>query len=184
MSYLDESLTKLTGFEGCVPYMYLDTTGNVTVGVGRMLASVNDAVDLPFAVSGRAATLYEISADFARVKAMKSGLPAREYRCSTSPVLDSGTIEAMLEAKLDEFDRALKTRLPGYVQAPDVAKVALLDMAYNLGIAGLLGKFPHFCAAVDAGEWQLAAAHCQRIGPNAERNEWTKEQFLAAEQAA
>ena len=32
-------LPKLKEFEGSIPYMYLDTTSNVTVGVGNMLPS-------------------------------------------------------------------------------------------------------------------------------------------------
>jgi GH24 family phage-related lysozyme (muramidase) len=41
-------LPKLKVFEGSVPYMYLDTTGNVTVGVGKMLPNAAAAQKLGF----------------------------------------------------------------------------------------------------------------------------------------
>ena len=39
---------KLKEFEGCVPWMYRDTVGKVTVGVGLMLPDINAAQALPF----------------------------------------------------------------------------------------------------------------------------------------
>jgi len=36
-TYLEQSLAKLKEFEGCVPWMYRDTVGKITVGVGLML---------------------------------------------------------------------------------------------------------------------------------------------------
>ena len=42
-TYLEQSLEKLKEFEGCVPWMYRDTVGKVTVGVGLMLPDVEAA---------------------------------------------------------------------------------------------------------------------------------------------
>src|SRR5215467_10964918 len=48
MSYLDDSLAHLEVFEGTVPWMYLDTRGFVTVGVGELLANAAKAETLAF----------------------------------------------------------------------------------------------------------------------------------------
>jgi GH24 family phage-related lysozyme (muramidase) len=46
----------LKQFEGCVPWMYRDTVGKVTVGVGLMLPDVRAAQALPFLAGERAAS--------------------------------------------------------------------------------------------------------------------------------
>ncbi len=100
-------LPKLKEFEGNYSYMYLDTTGNVTVGVGEMLP--NAAAAQKFAFVRRAdatakppvlpgpATADEIKADFDNVKKPNFGearhlLPAvyqarsstKRHRCDSN----------------------------------------------------------------------------------------------------
>ena len=58
--------------------------------------------------------------------------------------------------------------------------MALLDMAYNLGPAGLLEGYPRMIHAVEAGAWAEAAAECARGGINAARNAWTRQQMMSA----
>ena len=48
MKDLTGALNMLKGYEGNVPYMYLDTRGKVTVGVGFLLASADDATKYAF----------------------------------------------------------------------------------------------------------------------------------------
>jgi len=48
----DQSLAQLKTFEGCVPWMYRDTAGKVTVGVGLMLPDAAAACALPFQTEG------------------------------------------------------------------------------------------------------------------------------------
>ena len=54
MSYLDDSLAHLEIFEGTVPWMYLDTKGLVTVGVGEMVANAARAESLVGLLRARA----------------------------------------------------------------------------------------------------------------------------------
>jgi GH24 family phage-related lysozyme (muramidase) len=179
-NYLERSLAKLKEFEGCVPWMYRDTVGKVTVGVGLMLPNTEAAEALPFFAGARAATTSEIAAEFARVGAMAAGRPSSSYKTPASLELPQQTIDAKLSAVLQQFESDLRARLPHYDTLPDTVKMALLDMIYNLGPAGLFKGFPHLMAAVEAGSWTQAAAHCMRRGPDAERNAWTREQFLSA----
>ena len=62
-TYLEQSLTKLKEFEGCVPWMYRDTAGKLTVGVGLMLPDARAAAALPYVIGTRAATPEEIAAN-------------------------------------------------------------------------------------------------------------------------
>jgi GH24 family phage-related lysozyme (muramidase) len=179
-TYLEQSLAKLKEFEGCVPWMYRDTVGKVTVGVGLMLPDAKAAQALPFVVGTHAATPEEIAAEYARVEAMAMGRASAFYKTPTALVLTRQTIDAKLSSVLAGFEADLKGHFPHYDGLPDGVKMALLDMIYNLGPAGLFKGFPHLVAAIQTGAWAQAAQHCMRRGPGAARNAWTREQFLSA----
>jgi GH24 family phage-related lysozyme (muramidase) len=179
-TYLEQSLTKLKEFEGCVPWMYRDTVGKVTVGVGLMLPDAKASEALPFLIGTRAATQQEIAVEYARVDAMPMGRASAFYKTPTSLVLTQQTIDAKLISVLEGFEADLKAQFSNYHNLPDGVKMALLDMIYNLGPAGLFKGFPHLMAAVQSGAWTQAAEHCMRRGPGLARNDWTREQFLSA----
>lgn len=160
--------------------MYRDTAGKVTVGVGLMLHDAKTAQALPFVLGTRPATLEEIAAEYARVDAMTMGRASAFYKAPTSLELTQQTIDAKLSAVLTGFESDLRTEFPRYDALPDGVKMALLDMIYNLGPAGLFRGFPHLIAAIRTGAWAQAAEHCMRRGPSAARNVWTREQFLSA----
>ena len=160
--------------------MYRDTVGKVTVGVGLMLPDAKAAEVLPFVLGTRAATPEEIAAEYTRVNAMAMGRASAFYKTPTSLVLTQQTIDAKLSSVLAGFEADLRGQFPHYDALPDGIKMALLDMIYNLGPAGLFKGFPHLVAAIQTGAWQQAAEHCMRRGPSAARNDWTREQFLSA----
>lgn len=185
MSYLEDSLAHLEIFEGVVPWMYLDTRGFVTVGVGEMLANATKAQTLNFVdPRGGPSTPDAILDEFDRVSSLAPGKVAAFYRSPVSPVLPQATIDTLLMNHLNFFDGQLAGRFPAYASFPDAAKLGLLDMTYNLGVTGLFSGFPHFMASVDGQDWLGAAANCHRVGPSQVRNEWTRQQFLAAAAAA
>jgi GH24 family phage-related lysozyme (muramidase) len=179
-TYLEQSLTKLKEFEGCVAWMYRDTVGKVTVGVGLMLPDTKAAQTLPFFLGARAATPEEIAAEYARVDGMTLGRASSFYKTPTSLELTQQTIDSKLSSILQGFEADLRTEFPHYETLPDGVKMALLDMIYNLGPAGLFKGFPHLVAAVQTGSWAQAAEHCMRRGPSTARNNWTRQQFLSA----
>jgi GH24 family phage-related lysozyme (muramidase) len=170
----------LKEFEGCVPWMYRDTVGKVTVGVGLMLPDVKAAQTLPFLAGSEPATSEQIATEFARVDSMPLGRASTFYKSPTSLQLAHQTIDARLLSILQNFEADLRTEFPHYDTLPDAIKLALLDMIYNLGPAGLFKGFPHLVAAIQTGAWAQAAEHCMRRGPSAARNNWTRNQFLSA----
>ena len=177
----DEIVRDFDRFEGRIGHLYLDTRGLVTVGVGKMLRNEAAALALPFVrrADGLRASPQEIVADYRTVLAQPMGKLAASYRTFTLLDLPDAAIDALLRATVDGFQADLRARLPGYAAAPAAAKAALLDMAYNLGTDGLL-QYKRLKAAVAAGDWRRAAAECHRHGPSPERNDWTRDQFLAA----
>ncbi|MDR3746390.1 MAG: hypothetical protein P4K80_09700 [Acidobacteriaceae bacterium] len=183
-AYFDQALAQLKTFEGSVPWMYRDSVGKVTVGVGLMLPNVAAACAFPFHVAeGEAASIpateAQIAAEYARVEALALGKLPSFYRAASSLELPETVIDERLSAVLAGFEATLRTHLAGYDKLPDGVKMALLDMAYNLGPEGLLRGYPQMMRDVECGAWAAAAAQCARGGINAARNAWTRQQMLS-----
>lgn len=178
-TYLEQALAKLEEFEGSIPWMYRDTKGNVTVGVGLMLPEADAAVRLPFERAGAPCSQDAIRAEFNRVDALRMGRPALFYRSPESPELPKHEIDSLLLRVLTGFENEVQQGLAGYPTYPEPVKVALLDMAYNLGPAGLLTGYPKMLKALRSGNWTAAAANCERHGIGAARNAWTRTMLLS-----
>jgi GH24 family phage-related lysozyme (muramidase) len=177
--YFEQTVAKLKQFEGCVPWMYRDTAGNVTVGVGLMLPDPAAACALPFVMAAGPANLEQIAAEFERVESLPPGKLPDFYKTSNSPELPQRFIDAKLSSVLGEMEVTLREKLPIYDHLPDGVKMVLLDMAYNLGPGALLTGYPHMMDAIEIGAWPRAAAESEREGISAARNAWAKQQFLS-----
>lgn len=181
MSYLQTSYDALKRWEGVIPYLYLDSVGLVTIGIGFMLPNVFSASTLPFVnTSGEPSTQAEIAADFNRVKSLPANKLPTYYHSFSSPLLPQAEINRLLAANVSSFEISLRKMYSGYDTYPDSVKVGLIDMCYNLGSAKLKAQYPKFNRAVQTHNWILAADQCHRNGPSAERNEFTQKLFLEA----
>jgi GH24 family phage-related lysozyme (muramidase) len=180
-------LPKLKEFEGVFSHMYLDTTDNVTVGAGQLLANVAAAQTLAFVlrpdpsanppVSARPATPDEIRVDFEKVSQQAAGRLASFYKQFTKLDLPENAIDAVLHTKVEEFLASISAKFPDFNSYPAQACAAIFDMAYNLGVEKLTSEFPNFSKAVKARDWSGAAGECQRRGIGDARNNWTKAQL-------
>ena len=170
---------RIEKFEGRVPYMYLCTGGDVTIGIGHAILHAADAVTLSWSIGGRAATAEEITADWGRVAAAEKGRVATAYQGLTTCRMSDDDIDALVLRDVANFTAQLAAVLPHWSGYPEPAQEALFDMAFNLGLGGLK-KFPHLLAAVDAGQWEVAAAQSHRQGISDARNQQTADLFRQA----
>lgn len=169
--------------EGSIPWMYLDTVGKVTVGVGNMLPNAAAAQALPFEeADGRAANAGVIADAFQDVSAQPKGRPAGAYESVTSIRLSEQGIDDLLDQRIDEFESGLRQLFPGFDSYPDPARMGILDMAFNLGLNGLQTKFPTFTRCARNKDWNCCANQCRRTGIQESRNVETRQLFLAAAQ--
>jgi len=65
--------------------------------------------------------------------------------------------EAVLEIKIRKIARKLLKRIPNFISYPMRVKMVLIEMAYQMGVAGLL-EFHDMLAALDRGDYDQAAA--------------------------
>ena len=114
------------------------------------------------------------------------GLRLKPYRCTAGKLTigvgrnleDKGISAAealgLLDNDIDEFWKQLTSSLPWVLTAPEVVQEVLLNMAFNLGVPGLL-KFKETLRLLQAGEYPLAAGAmldskwAKQVGPRAER---------------
>jgi GH24 family phage-related lysozyme (muramidase) len=170
---------RLKKFEGSTSYMYRCSGGEVTIGVGHAIFDAAHANQLPW-IGAPAPTL--IAADYARVAAADKGLLAVRYESLTQCRLSAESIGAVLLADIEAFQKSLTARLPAWQAYPEPVQQALFDMAYNLGVGGLL-KFHKLLAACASGDWETAATECRRAGIGEGRNQETVALFQQAEAA-
>jgi len=160
---LESVKTRLERYEGRTNYMYLDTAGVVTVGVGHALTSPALAYALPWHDHADVVTGY------LAVLTAKRPMPAAFYKHFTLARLAPASIDTMRDQdvtlKLGQITRAL----PEWKAWPDEVREAIVDIAFNCGIAGLL-KFPKMLAAIHARDWERAALESHRPQISKERN--------------
>jgi hypothetical protein len=187
--YIDDSVAQTEVFEGKVPTMYRDTKGNVTVAVGMEVPNVEFAQGLPFYKPGmgedQRATADQIEEDYWRVQNMSFGgvYTWKYYQYGGSLFLQDQDINALVKSVVAANDSRLAAHFSQYAMWPDAAKLAYLDMAYNLGFDRLMEQYPHLNTAAAIDAWQICAAQCARDSDDPafeRRNAWTRQQFLAA----
>ena len=188
---LDENdyFQDLEAFEGCTTWMYADTRGLVTIGIGNLVENTDACAALPFVhalLLPDGSPAPPVTEDDKRnayckvLNAFDSPKSANAYRFVTDLRLTQAFVAELVAQRLEaEFYPGLLRLCPGFDGFPLPARRALVDMAYNLGIGGL-GKFPHLLTACNAGDWAEAARQCHRSSCRETRNIWTAQCFVDA----
>lgn len=164
--------------EGRIPWMYLDSVGVVTIGIGHALRIVENAYEV-FSLSG--ATEADVRRQYTAIRGQPKGKAAKFYaRFSTLRLSDDEINELFARDCGEKIREARRAFAPGFANFPAPAQLALLDMIFNLGFTGLTTEWPRLMAAVREGDWQVCAAECNRPQLSADRNAWTHGQFMQA----
>lgn len=176
---------KRQDMENEVPYLYLDTVGKVTVGIGTMLPDAAAAEVLPFEKcdkEGRCvpATKEEIDSAFDTISKLPKGKRWTYYEKHTDIRLPESAMERLTMDHLDKDEANLVALFPEYDTYPPRVRAALLDLIYNLGASGLRNKFPKFVAAIKAKDWKTAAAESHRPQVNDFRNSYVSDFLMDA----
>jgi GH24 family phage-related lysozyme (muramidase) len=176
-------IQQLKDSESYVPHMYCDTTGNVTIGIGKKLNDVNHAKKFGFinTKTGKTATADEIKKDFETVKGnCKSNYKAKAYKKHTQLILSKGTIENQIKKDVDEFERQLNQKIKNFKTLPPEVQQALIDMSFNVGTNGMVTRFPNLMKAINKKDWNKAAKESNRSDVSTDRNSYVRNLFLKA----
>ncbi len=191
---IEALLPSLAQHEGSFLFLFLDTAGLVTCGLGHMVPNLAASQALPWQPDDPAT----IASDFAIVAGMPKGKVAVFYEEATVCRLPANWPEQDAAQRLEtEFLPPLRALFAGgnymgklaFDAFPLPAQVVLLDMSYNLGIgrartathpASGLCEYALMLTACSRGDWATAAKECSRRGISAARNAWTAAQFQSA----
>ena len=174
--------TEILKWEGYRRDMHVDWRGDVRTGVGHLLPSANAALALPWRhkTTGLPATAREVRAAFEQVCAQGSGHQAPAHQRASDLVLPPGFAGVLTIRRLErELLPALRRLCPRFDDFPLSAQRALVDIAYNVGVA-VLRRFYNLVAACNRWDFAAAADHCQRRTASGARNVATRELFRKA----
>lgn len=171
--------------EGSALFMYLDTAGKVTVGIGHLLPTAADAQNLPFIVRAtkKSATAEEIAADFKKVKdSGKTNALSRTFKDITDLGLPESEINALFESDFKIHRDSIPSSFK-LTTFPKPAQVAFVDLIYQVGITKFLpdGSYTKFKAALKRRDWPRAGSEADvNKPPTPGRNSKRKQKFMEA----
>lgn len=182
MKDLAGTLAMLKSYEGNYSYMYSDSRGYVTVGVGFLLNTASDATRFRFWKrndKGLAieATSDEIKQEWSNIHSKPARHKASYYRQFTTMWMADTDINAELQKIVGQFEAQAKDMFSDWDKFPIPAQLALLDMLYNLGS---LSAFPQLVESAKQHDWEACAKECHRSGPSPQRNSGTRNRFVQA----
>lgn len=163
------AFTAFTGpFEGYCTWMYLDTKGLVTTGMGNLIDTIADAQALPWrTASNQPASPAQIAAEWRQIKARQSAknLGGYAFEKWATLHLEHAAIDRLVAVKMAAFAATIEAAYPTFGTAPADAQLAWMDMGWNYGPAFMDKKksngsyeWPSFRAAVRVSNWVHAAA--------------------------
>ncbi|MGO4210571.1 hypothetical protein AB4Y89_21680 [Terriglobus sp. 2YAB30_2] len=133
--------------EGRIRWMYLDTEGLVTAGVGECLETADEAC----AFFGR-----NVTADYDHVAAMPKGMVASRYWYPGCPLLTDAQIDARRDKSIAIAEGDARKLVPPFSGLSPTRQAVLVDMSFNLGHKRLAG-FTKTLALLAAGDFNAAA---------------------------
>ncbi len=155
-----EVLTKhLEEFEGALTHMYLDPNGNVTIGVGHKLESVEDAFSLNYESQPDDAAIRR---DFEAVVRVGRLPNPEDYAAVTELRIDEFEYLELLDRDMKEKLLELKGRFPRFSTYPELVQRGMMDLVFNMGTAKFYGQFTRFRRALKIRNWARVAAESRR----------------------
>jgi GH24 family phage-related lysozyme (muramidase) len=164
--------THVGQWEGFCPHIYLDTVGAPTIAYGFNIDFTERKEQLSVATGWSLNAIerdIESCENFAEKKDHHNIIAAR-YEDHTNLRIDSKQAQTLLADTLEAFVGVLKANDLDVSTMPHKAALVVVDMAYNLGISGLLRKFPKFVRYVRMRDWAAASKECKRRGIGDARN--------------
>lgn len=160
-------------WEGIYPFLYLDSKGIMTCGVGFRVYGREDLKRFPWD------RLIAAQADYVEVERLGPGHTLTEYHLVTAARLSYEGMQQMFENEVLGVRSELQRAGWKLQNHPVPVQIAIIDLAYNLGMHGI-EKFKRFRAAIDARDYGQAAIESHRKDVQEARNVATAELLRSA----
>ncbi|TDX58964.1 hypothetical protein [Orenia marismortui] len=175
--------------ENKTTYMYCDTKGNVTIGVGHLISNLNVAIKLPFKrkSDNHKADANDIEKEYKKMKSIwkkNSNYIHTYYGKKASLYISEADIDNTFKLDILKKEINIKAALQKkgivYDNLSREVQLAIFDMAYNMGATGLVNKFPNFIVAIKDANYKEAAKQSSRLDVSKKRNLFVKRLLLKA----
>lgn len=172
-------LDHFKSVEGFINHFYLDSEGIVTIGIGCVV-SLKEALSLPMFSKSTNISVgsTEIEIDYDNIKRSEVGHTPDYYSKRTELRTTDGVIENLFKSRFDSIQKQVGYNFLDFSTYSEGVQLVLMDFAFNLGVFGLLSKFPHFCAAIKGRDFRTAASESKRVGIQDSRNKWAESVLL------
>jgi len=190
----DEEIRKFVEVhEKPVQHFYKDTKGNMTIGIGQMVPTVEKAKEMPLYLFNREtplrpATETEVESAYRQAKSLPhgQGYTHRTFDPKKNPGMPNVRLRDedqndILFRTLHRSGQELADKFPRLESYPPPAQKALLDMQFNLGDGKFREKYidgdgieqrgwPNLFNAVRNRRWGAAAKESHRKDVHEDRN--------------
>lgn len=179
-----KAVKHLCLYEGEVHHLYLDSHGRPTIGVNFHFHNRNDFAKLELRElrSKRSASRETKLQEYDKISKLPAGYVANFYSSFCTLYIPHTEIQRVLALTLNRLRHELAQHYTDYDNMPQSAQLAILDLAYQLGLAALPSQFPELDQAIAKEQWHKASQLCARKQVSQARNDKTKQLFLRAEQ--
>jgi hypothetical protein len=197
--FLEYIFIHLAEFEGSCPYLYLDTNGYVTIGIGHHVINALSNTYLPYTYkSPPSETTVPVSNkekedEWIKVKNLITKIkinflgqnktfPSHKnsiFKEATKLQLDVQDIKKLFDNDVSVRLKEIERIFPRFKKYPDPAKLGIVDLYFNVRD---FWKFVNFRKYVTKEQWHLAGSESGRKGPNQDRLDKAKRLFDEAEE--
>lgn len=180
-SELTAIYSNLVRFEDDIPYLYVDSTGHITIGIGTMIPNLDRAYSLGLRkANGELATQAEISAEFSRLQELarqnNNNLRATAYQAATSLYLNEQERKGLLAEHVQNDRGNLRNLFDNFESIPFAGQIALHNMMYNLGYGDFRG-YNNFREAIRTRAYDVAARESRISTADDKRNAYLHDTF-------
>ena len=181
-SLIDNIFPDLTEHERAKNFMYLDTKGNKTIGIGKNIDNWDDFNQINWTIDGRPATLLEKLQAFKKFEELKQNnkygqkFGADLFKKHSNLRISDQEIKDLATNHLQQNIKYLHNKFPDFDRFPLGLKRVLLDIAYNTGNVDK-EKWPNLHKAIKAKNLADIKANVHRKDIHKDRNEWAEEQI-------
>lgn len=193
LSWEDEAKANIKGHERDIPFPYVDTAFKITIGFGINIDQKKLFIALPWkigSITGSDATKKQIEDGYASLhenaathagKNGKFNVTANNQEGLSHLYLAEDARDKLFESAFTEFSNGLSEKFSDFNCFPPPAKVALMDMIYNLGETKFSRmNWPNLFKSISQRDWNIAAEQCHRQDIPETRNTNTSDQFKEA----
>jgi hypothetical protein len=166
-------------FEKIVPYPYLDTKGNITVGGGANINDYNDFMKVNFLLGDNPATEEQKRAGFDQLSNIRQqangnwNRKAKDYKYATNLRISDEDAYRMALGHLTNDLSYLRSEFSDFDSFPIQLKEVLMDLQYNTGSLNQR-KWPNLYQAIQNRDIEGIARNVHRKDVGLERNDWAE----------